>query len=187
MEFEQKILLEAALLGEKWAVEELVRSLEPLIKSSIKKYYYRKHLYQDLIQEGRLCVCESLKSFDPSKGVHLLGYIKTKLSYLYLNMNREREFESLDIDLGDGFSLVDTLVSDTDIEKDFIRESFSSELSTALNELTKIEQEIIISFYIKEKSLSQIAKEMGRSYRTVVNNKERALNKLRARLTKFYY
>ena len=64
----------------------------PLIISSIRRYYNRIDQYDDLIQEGYEILL-SIK-FQSNKSA-FLGYIKTMLKYHYLNKHKERQFLSL--------------------------------------------------------------------------------------------
>ena len=54
---------------EEMAVDKAVRSLEGLIRHIIKKKYaqYANQWYEDLLQSGRLGVCNSLPMYDPEK------------------------------------------------------------------------------------------------------------------------
>ena len=159
---------------------EIVEKLEPLIRSSISKYYYRARDFEDLVQDGRLEVLECFDSFDKGKRVHFLGYVKTRLRYLYLNKNRIVEEES--VENSDGTSMLDFLSSEVDVEGDLIEKEELKFLKEALDSLSPKEKETIIDFYLKEMSLGEIADEKCLSYSTVNNNKVRALKKLR----KFY-
>lgn len=156
---------------------EIVEKLEPLIKSSISKYYYRFQDFDDLVQDGRLEILECFETFDPGKNVHFLGYVKTRLRYLYLNKNRIVEEES--VENSDGTSLLDFLGSDEDVEADLMEKESLRELKEGLQSLAPKERETVLDFYIKNMSLKEIARAKGLSYSTVSNNKVRALKKLR--------
>ncbi len=60
-----------------------------MIISSIRRYYNRIELYDDLIQEGYEIILIAIDDYDPAKGAYFLGYIKTMLKYLYLGKYRE--------------------------------------------------------------------------------------------------
>lgn len=63
-------MIRGALKGDKERTVDLLESLEPLIISSIRKYYYRPNEFEDLMQDGRVKVLECLEDFDPTRGVH---------------------------------------------------------------------------------------------------------------------
>lgn len=173
------LMIKRALYGSLDDREKIIELLEPLIKASISKYYYRAHLYDDLVQDGRVQILHCFDTFDSTKGVHFLGYVKTMLRYYYLNRNRDMEHYSLDQTNEEGLSQMELLESEEDIEADFLESERNKKLNDALEQLTEIERSIVIDFYYKELSLNEIAELRSISYRTAVNNKTRAINKLR--------
>ena len=78
-------LLEFSRRGDPKSKEAVLLKLQPLIISSIKRYYNKIDIYDDLIQEGYEIILLCIHDYDPNKGVHFLGYIKLKLKYHYLN------------------------------------------------------------------------------------------------------
>lgn len=169
-------VIKRALAGSKADREKILLALEPLLISSINKYYYRPHIYEDLLQEGRLNILESFEDYDPNKGVHFLGFIKVRLKYFYLEMNYEKE----EIPLEPGTnSPLDRLEAEVWTVDDCILGEDVDRLKRALAQLTDIESWSLVEFYINGKSMKEMAKERGVSYRTVVNNKAQALKKIR--------
>lgn len=175
-------LLKRAKQGEKDIKEEILNRLRPLIIKSIQSYYNRREDFQELIQEGNLCILECIESFDVDKKVYFLGYVKVQLRYLYLNKHKIREHSSLNISVGEEKKeeLINTLASDDETgPEDMIRLDTHHKLSKALEKLTKRQKQIVLAFYLERKSITQISKELGVSYRTIVNTKTRAIEKLR--------
>jgi RNA polymerase sporulation-specific sigma factor len=167
--------------------EKLLDMIEPLIISSIKRYYYGDELMEDMIQEGKIRVLECLDTFDSEKGVYFLGYVKAQLRYLYLNLNKAKEFEiSLNstLDLGDGsVELIDSLIDETvDVEGDLIKKYINKNLKDTLDILTDRESQVIYLYYFKNIGMKDIAKELGLAYRTVVNTKVNGVEKVRKTL-----
>ena len=178
-------LLKRAKQGEKDIKEEILNRLRPLIISSIKSYYNRREHYEELIQEGDLCILECIESFNDEKKVYFLGYVKLQLRYLYLDKNKERHHSSLNIMVGDQKSeeYINTIASDQENgPEDMIQIETYKELQNSLNYLTARQREVVLLFYIKRKSIGSIANQLGVSYRTIVNTKTRALEKLREQL-----
>lgn len=172
--------------GDVRSIDLLLKELYPLIISSIKRYYYRVEEFDDLLQEGRLVVLECLKTYDPSKGTHFLGYVKHMLMYYYLDKHKTKYILSLNEKLGheDDLELMDLLESDEeDLLAILIRHEENQTLYAALDELTRRQRDIIVDFYCGDLSIKQIAKKYDISYRTVVNTKIVALNKLKMLLS----
>lgn len=182
---EWKDLLRLAKEGDMDSKEEILNRLKPLIIKSIQSYYNRRELYEELIQEGNLCILEAIESFDEGKKIYFLGYAKTQLRYLYLNKNKTRHHGSLNVLVGENKSeeLQNTLPSnDTTGPEGLIEEETYRELEDSLSYLTARQRQVVLLFYAKKMSITDIAKELGVSYRTIVNTKTRALEKLRERV-----
>lgn len=174
-------LITKAKEGDESSKEELLKRLNPLIISSIKRYYNKSSEYEDLISEGVVVILECLKDHDESKGTHFLGYVKIMLKYFYLDKHKEKVIFSLNEPVGEEGEeeLIDLLESkEMDIlDKLIIREN-TSNLKKALEELTIRQRDIIIYYYLERQSIHQISNRLNISYRTVVNTKTRALEKL---------
>lgn len=173
-------MIEMARSGDGKATEDLIEALDPLIKKSIRSYYYRPGDFEDLAQEGRVEILKALESFDPTRGIHFLGYIKVKLKYFYLEKNKkEKRCLSLDWEGEEGQSLVDSLEADGDIEKDLVFSEDLKRLKDAMKTLTPREREVVMGYFYQGRSMVDLAKSLNIAYRTVVNTKTRAIEKLK--------
>ena len=182
-EFEK--VLEGAFNDKELSKVKLIEMVEPLIKSSMKKYYYGDTNKEDLIQEGRFKILDCLETFDKEKGVYFLGYLKAQLRYLYLNLSKFKEFEiSLNskIDLGEGsVEMIDTLIDENvDIDGDFVKKCENENLRNTMDILTEREAQVLKMYYFEDMGMKDIAKDLGLAYRTVVNTKTNGLEKLRS-------
>lgn len=166
-----------AKTGDKNATEEIIKRLQPLILSSIRKYYNNGKEYEDLIQDGNLKLLESIQDYDPSKGVHFLGYAQTVLRYLYLDKHKIKIHTSLNQTIGEGeVEIMDLLVSeDKEAIEIIIQEENNLEIKRALDRLTKRQSQILMLYYGQGMGIQDIANSLGISYRTVVNTKTTAL------------
>lgn len=167
------------------AKEEILERLLPLIISSIKKYYNRRDFYEELIQEGNLCILEAIENFEPDKNVYFLGYAKLQLRYLYLNKNKEKTFISLNTKIGEKQEeeILDTIESgDLEPLSDILDREIKRQLNRHLIHLSERQKEVVVLFYVNRLSITKIAEQLGVSYRTVVNTKTRAIEILRGHL-----
>lgn len=174
-------MVEKAKAGDKKVLEEIIERLQPLLISSIRRYYNKPKEYEDLMQEGNLKIIESINDYDKDRGVNFLGYIKLNIKYLYLDKHKQRFHQSLNQEIGDGETeIMDLLVGEeVDFLEEIIRNEDRIELEKALDLLTPRQREIVNLFYGKNMSIGDIAHRLGVSYRTIVNTKTRALEKMR--------
>lgn len=76
-------VLRSALVGEERARAKILSMLDPLIRSSIKRYCPIYSEFEDLYSDGRYMVLECLEDFDGKRS--FLKYVKSSLMYFYLN------------------------------------------------------------------------------------------------------
>lgn len=174
-------LLKKAREGDKDSKEEIIKRLQPLIISSIRKYYNKGSEYEDLIQDGNIKILECIRDYDPKKEVHFLGYVKMSLRFLYLDKHKIKIHHSLNEMVGDGETeLIDLIVSDhMDILEGILLKEEYQELTKALGCLTDRQKQIVHLYYIERMKIDDIATLLDISYRTVVNTKTRAIEILR--------
>ncbi|HZJ99195.1 MAG TPA: sigma-70 family RNA polymerase sigma factor [Tissierellaceae bacterium] len=175
-------LLTKAREGDIDSKEKILDRLQGLIIKSIQRYYNNRNEYEDLIQEGNLAILEAIQTFDESKGVYFLGYVKTMLKYTYLNKHKIRTHQSLNSKIGydEDNELIDILESNEDSPLDrLLKIEETSIIKDALSILTVRQREIVLAYYVEGLSISEIAERLNISYRTVINTKIRALEKMR--------
>jgi len=165
------------------AKEELLFKLKPAILASIKAYFNKYDQYDDLIQEGYEVILSCIKNYDSSKGVNFLGYVKLMLKYHYLNKYKTVENTislNQEIFSDNSIEMIDLLADNILYqEEQIIKKEEIYKLWTSLLVLTDRQREILLLYYVEEKSIKSIANIYGISYRTVVNTKTVAINKLR--------
>jgi len=172
------------ILGAKGDVEakgELLAKMKPLIINSIRRYYNNIQLYDDLIQEGYEIILEGVRNFDDTRGVYFLGYIKSLLKYHYLNKHREKYVISLNTPIGENEEeLMDILESnEVDPLDNIIQTEEYKELRNSFSLLTERQRKVVVLFYSCRMPIGKIAEKLGISYRTVVNTKTAAIQKLK--------
>ncbi len=177
-------LYEKANQGDKEALEEIVTRLQPLLVASIRRYYNMSQVYEDLMQMGNLRIIEAIGDYDPGRGVHFLGYVKTVLRYMYLDMHKGKRTDSLNEVGPDGETeVIDTLESETKGPEDMILDQeMRKEVQEALASLTERQRQVVSLYYLENLSIKDISKRLGITYRTIVNTKTAALEKMRKSL-----
>ncbi|WZL73724.1 sigma-70 family RNA polymerase sigma factor [Clostridiaceae bacterium 35-E11] len=167
--------------------EVLLEKLKPLIFTSIKRYYFGKEAFEDLVQEGYMKILQEIERFDEERGVPFLGYIKLQLKFFYMEKGkRERHTWSLNqqLDVGDdSIAFLDMLRDETvDIEKDMIQEEEMFLIKQGIQQLSYKQREVIELYFYKRMNMRQIAQQLGVHYKTVAKRKKTALQKLRESL-----
>lgn len=176
-------LYKRAKKGDVKAKVDLLTRLTPLVISSIKRNYNNQREYEDLIQEGYEVILKAIEEYDQNRGVQLLGYIKAMLRYHYLNKHRDKAILSLNKPLEEG-EIMDLIVAEEEPIDTVLKKEETMLLLKALNSLTPRQKKVIVDFYVKNIPIAEIAKNMGISYRTVVNTKISALRKLKRQIVK---
>ncbi|MCF6463958.1 hypothetical protein C3E89_11420 [Clostridium sp. Cult1] len=181
-EIEKLLLLSKK--GDKKAKETLLLKLNPLIISSIRRYYNKIDQYDDLIQEGYEIILKAIENYNPNRGVKFLGYVKAMLRYGYLEKHREKQILSLNEPLEEG-EFIDLLEgSEEDPVDAVIKKEEKYLLLESLNCLTERQKQVVVDYYINRLSIDEIANKLGISYRTVVNTKTQGIKKLKNRMVK---
>ncbi len=180
--------LQKARESNKESMEWILDKLNPLIISTVKKYFYRINDFEELLQEGRLVILECIQTYDQTKGTYFLGYAKQMLIYYFLDKNKEKFIFSLNEKIGpenEDLEIIDLLVSDEEQAIDLIISlEMRKEIVDALQSITLKQRQVVIDFYYGNMKIDDIAKKYDVSYRTVVNTKQTALRKLREILEK---
>lgn len=174
-------VLRSALVGEKRARAKILSMLDPLIRSSIKRYCPVYSEFDDLYSDGRYMVLFCLENFDGKRS--FLKYVKDYLKFTYLDNYKyltkvEKDLRDEDLD-EEGMSIFDSIDAGVDIESDFVEAERLGILKEAIDSLTPRQGMVVRLFYYERLGLSEIADFLGISKRTVVNLKVNAIVNLR--------
>ena len=152
-------------------MEELYQNYLPLVKSIAFRYKGRVS-FEDLVQEGFLGLLEAEKRFDSSKKAKFSTYAFYWIKKKILEAIRKEKIQSLDsVGLNEDI-LENPIMEKTYENKDLDIFSFNKNLSS-------LEQKIFKLHFQQEKSLSQIAKELGIRREKVRQTKQLLLRKLK--------
>lgn len=183
MSIDINYIIQKALERDKIYQEILLMKLKPLIYSNIYKYYnYSNQEVEDLAQEGYIVILNAINTFDKSKKIHFLHYVKINLMYFYKNYYMKNKKQSM----------VETLTTEqTEITDSSKRPSdvvMSKEekihLYSCIQQLKPKEQIIIYLYYYKDYSMKEISKNIKIPYRTAIGIKANGIRKLRRLLNK---
>ncbi len=151
--------------------DKIIEQYSSLAKSIANKYSQYGVPFEDLLQEGLLGILEAAKKYDESKGTKFSTYatywIKKKVIEA-LEKERKSSLKSL------------KLIEETVEEK---RSAISNVIPKKIKlppNFPELEKKIILSLYEDQKTLQEIAQELGISRERTRQLKEKALRRLRA-------
>lgn len=175
-------VLRSALVGEERAKVKLLEMLDPLIRSSIKKYCPIFNEFDDLYSDGRAIVLSCIEDFDNKRS--FLKYVKLSLKYFYLNtykylMDVKSDVYDSPSDEEESLGIFDTIDAGVDIEGDFLESERLGILKDAIDSLTPRQETVIRLFFYERLGLSEIADFLGISRWTVINLKRNAIEGMR--------
>ncbi|WP_096635770.1 sigma-70 family RNA polymerase sigma factor [Clostridium cochlearium] len=173
-------LLCKAKCGDKEAFEEIINSFMPLILKESSKYIIKCYDYEDLVQHGYLSVIKAVNMFrGESEGFTPYCIKAIQLNYKALLKGEIKHHREIPDEFTEDkpdymFTLEDEILAFEKTEK----------LYNALDKLSSEERDIINSFYIKEKSLDEIAATTNKSYNNIRYLKSKAVKKLQKTLSR---
>lgn len=166
---------------------QILKNMEKYICSYLSKEYkflLSSEYKEDVVQECKIAVLESLEKFEPFNGTPFITYsylpIKQKV-HIFIEKNIYKdssysqkkygkvEFSSFD-------NKLDLFLSSKRFEEDSIRKLEILDLLDNLNEINRF---ILIQFYINQESIKNISKKLGITEKAVTNRKKDSLEKLR--------
>lgn len=178
-EDELAVLVKNAANGNEEAKIELLESLSPLIKASIKRYCPVWSVYEDLYQDGIAIILECIEFYNEGKG-EFLAFVNSHLKYYYLETMKYTAAANGNVSVTDeNKDIVDLIADDFTLEDDLLFQESVNQLKKSLLSLTERQLEVIMLYYYFKLSHDDIARRLNISKWTVVNTKRAALNKLR--------
>ena len=163
---------------------EKIKAFEPLIKKCIRIYLRNNEYYEDALQEGYCTIAKCIKTYDKSHGTLFSGYVKSAIIYSIrdFSMKLDRKDMSIDEESDDGGCIMDFLEGNEDVERDCIKRENIKRLRSAIESLTPKQRQVIKEYYYENKTLKEISGNRRCHYMTVVNLKERAIEKLKEKI-----
>ena len=159
--------------------KRIYKAFEPLIISSIKKYYDRADIFEELVDDGKTEIMYAIMEYDGSKKVPFNYYLKQRLRFFYLKKNPRRSVSSLNYTNEDGDEVMNLIESHENIEQDFEDRLEIKKLYEKVRKLPDKQQKIIYENFLREKSAREICRELNMKQSTFYNTRSKALENLR--------
>ncbi|MBC2579078.1 sigma-70 family RNA polymerase sigma factor [Clostridium sp. DJ247] len=180
----EKVVLAKA--GNNEVMGEVIKRFTPFIIKTARGIYVKGYELEDLIQIGQVSIIKAVNMFDVDKSSGFISYVTNTITrslyYLIRSSVKAASCCSLNSVNDEGYELIESIVSEENLEEQIIQDEEKAALNKALEKLPLKHKEIIYWFYFENKTLEQYAKEKGIAYRTAVDRKKKALEKLRGML-----
>lgn len=167
-------------------MEEIVKNFTPFVIKTARGIYVKGFEVDDLIQIGRMSIMKAVSMVDISKNKGFVSYVTNAVTknFYYLIRGNVKEASCCSINNvnSEGIEIIESLVSEENLEEEFIEDEEKASLNRYIEKLPDKEKEVIYWFYFENRALGEYAKEKGIAYRTVLDRKKRALEKLKIML-----
>ncbi|WP_243343383.1 sigma-70 family RNA polymerase sigma factor [Anaerococcus sp. AGMB09787] len=161
-------------------MEEMYEAIErckPLILSTIKKYGFLGDHF-DLYDKAMEIAYDAYLTYDKTRS-GFPNYLKNKLNYYFLDTAKKKRPISLNAINDRGEEIITTIEDTADLEADLIGKDLVRCLLTYIQDLPHTDAYLIRRKYFDNKTNAEIAKDLGKSPKTIANRHSLALNKLR--------
>lgn len=167
--------------GDETSTEEILKRFNPLLISLAKRFPYDD--FNDMLQDGREVLLRAIKEFDVNKGKEFIGFANMRLNYFFIGRYRKRNLNlSLNVKAGDDDEdeIIDLIESrNLSPEDEFFQNNLDEKLKNAFKKLTEKQKNIIELYFFENRSMADIAREMGIGYQSIVKLKNRGIDRLR--------
>ncbi|MFW6015873.1 MAG: sigma-70 family RNA polymerase sigma factor [bacterium] len=179
--------LHKAKKGDKEEQKKLIRKYLPLIKKISKENGdYNEDLMQELIKK---LIEKALPTYDESKNISFITYfyyLANKEKSDYFSKESYRQHNSLNSQVDENNEFIDLIEGDKDLENDYVKKELYKVLNEIINNL-KFKHEYMIKSYfgfegMEEKTMEEIAEEIGVSQQYVSKEINKVLNYIKSRL-----
>ena len=183
---EAQSLAQAAMEQDPQARESLLQQLYPLLASVAHKYPRVFPTRDDALQEGRVIILQSLYTYDTSRGVPFLAFVRQQLAYHFMNQARVKtEILLQDHQDETGDTWVDRIPDGSpQPDEELINDELHQWLCQALQHLKPDHRHLFEEHYGRGKPLRRIAAEPGTHPVTLSRRKAALLTLLRQQLKK---
>ncbi len=188
--YDDEQLLNELRSGNTEAEELLIQKYSKVVKACARPYFLIGGESEDLIQEGMLGLIAAIRQYSPDEGASFKTYaelcIKNRLFTAIKNAARLKHFPLNDYVSFQSphFDESKTLAANSARNPEdliILRERLSELLENTDKRFSKLESEVL-RLYLEGQSYDEIAKAIGKSYKSVDNTVQR----IRKKLAQFY-
>ncbi|MFD3158854.1 sigma-70 family RNA polymerase sigma factor (plasmid) [Haloimpatiens sp. FM7330] len=180
-----KNLIRSAKRGNEKAMYEIIEKFIPLILKEALKYKIKGYKYEDIVQHGYLSIIKAVHMFKGDTK-HFQAYCAKTIKQNYKALLKGEIKHYREVQVEDISSLSEDNYRFT-VEDEMIAYIKIEAVYAAVDELSDFEKYILDEFYMKNKTMDEIAAECDRSYESIRYHKNNLINKLQKRLLGHIY
>lgn len=158
--------------GDKEAILELIDTYKNLISKCSTSYFIKGYDDEDLLQIAKIAIIKATEKYDITKGANFTGFLEIFLRNTFTTLINKKENTVFTTSINKMVFEDDTmareyaeaLISDENLEEDFIHQEQIAALRKALDKLTKEERELLLAAHSGYGGVKEYAKKSGKSY-----------------------
>lgn len=148
--------------------EKILKDFEPLIKSSIKKYFKNNQSYEDAFQDGLLKVLMLIEKFNKNENISLECFLKYQLKFFYMQkyFKQKSHLENTSKNVykyedEEEINIVDSIEDENEnVENEILENERNSLIKTILLELPEKQRQVIEYKFFEKLKNKEIAEKM---------------------------
>lgn len=188
---EEDILWRLKASGDMQAHTRLMTAYQPLVFKIAMSFKLSESETMELIQEGMVGLLEAAEGYDRQRGVAFSLFATYRIKGAMLNfLKRSSQYGviSLDEEIGEGFSLGDTLALDTAMPCEIVeRHVLQEKVSQAMGRLPVKEQQVLTSLLIDDTPAQDVADDNNISLGHVYRLQKKGVRRIRGMLSRFIH
>ncbi|MEN6414802.1 MAG: sigma-70 family RNA polymerase sigma factor [Veillonellales bacterium] len=185
-------LVQQAQAGDEAAFTTICRRFEGLVKKQARQPHLRT-IAEDAEAEAWLAVVQAVKTYRPSVGVPVAGYIESKIKYALWNLfkcqrrNWQREVLLSDReDRKEGGLSLELIPDSRNVAQEAENHWLEREMRQAIEELPVRQRQVVVLALLGDSSLTALARQLDVTVQAVHNLKQRGLTRLKRRFSGMY-
>jgi RNA polymerase sigma factor (sigma-70 family) len=181
-------LVKKAQMGDKEAFQEICTRFTGLVK----KYAREAHLLpiaEEAEAQGWLAIVEAVASYDEASGVHVAGYVDSKVKFAIWNLfKKERRIWQIQ-QLEGGQEETDSFIQlpdKADVAQEVEGRWLSLQVKAAVETLPDKQRQVIIRTVMGQETLTNVAVTLGITPQAVYNLRQRGVARLKSLCSGMY-
>ncbi len=188
---EERALWARSAAGDLEAHRQLMTSYQPLVFKLASAFRLPEAETMELIQEGMVGLLEAAESYDYTRQVAFSLFASYRIRGCmvdYLRHCDRKGLVYLDSDLGEGFTLSETLPSESETPGEFAERMLLQEkVAQAMDRLPQKEQQVLQGLFLDDRPAQAVAAAVDVSLGHVYRLQKQGVRRIRGMLSRFMH